>query len=89
MHQLIDVVMEGAKRPDPIKIRKQVTVVMVLTFGWREMGATNKERLLIDIAKTAAFGVNVRHDIKATITLANITAASQFASRGDEVRKAK
>ena len=48
VHQLIDVVMEGAKRPDPIKIRKQVTVVMVLTFGWREMGATNKERLLID-----------------------------------------
>jgi hypothetical protein len=35
---------------------------------------------LADITKVAAFGVDVRHNIKATIILVNITVAAQFTS---------
>jgi hypothetical protein len=41
LHQLINVVMEGAEQPDPIKFWKQGTEVMVFTFDWRGTGTTN------------------------------------------------
>ena len=81
--------MEDAERPDPIKIRKQVTEVMVFTFDWRETGATNQERLLTAIAKAAVFVLDVRHDIKATIILANIDVAAQYISKRVEAREAQ
>ena len=80
LHQLIDAVVEGTKKPYPIKIRKQVTEVMAFTFNWRETGATNQERLSTDIAKAAVFGVDFRHDIKATIILANSVVAARLTS---------
>ena len=81
--------MEGAKRSDLIVIRKQVTDEMMFAFHWRMTGATNQERLSTDIAKAAAFSVDVRHAIKATVILANIAVAAQFTSRGAEIRDAQ
>ena len=68
--------MEGAKRLGPIKIWKQVTEVMLFAFDSRETDATNEERLSMDTAKASAFSVNVRHNIKATIILVNISMAA-------------
>ena len=42
-----------------------------------------------DIAKAEAFGVDVRHNIKATIILVNIAVTAQFTSGGSEVRDAQ
>ena len=41
LHQLVAAVMEGAERPYPIEIRKQITDVMAFVFDWRKTGATN------------------------------------------------
>ena len=82
LHQLVEAVMEGAERPSPVEIRKQVTAIMAFTFDWRETGATNQERLAADIAKADAFGVEIRNDIKAVIILANIATAARFSSGG-------
>ena len=41
LHELVTAVMEGAERPSPIEIRKQLTGIMGFTFDWRETGATN------------------------------------------------
>ena len=82
LHQLIHVVVTGAKRPEPIGIWKQVTQVTMFIFNWRETGATNQEKLLTYIAKAATFGVNITHDINAIIILASIAMAAQFTSRG-------
>ena len=43
LRQLIDAIMEDAERPDPVKIRKQVTEVMAFSFDWREISETNQE----------------------------------------------
>ena len=72
LHQLTLAVMEGAERPDPIAIRKDISAIMDHQFDWRETGATNQERLSAAIAKAAAFGVTIGHDIKAMIILASI-----------------
>ena len=76
LHQLVTAVMEGAEQPDPIAIRKQIANTMAFEFDWRETGATSQERLAADIAKAAAFGVAITHDIKATIILAKIATAA-------------
>ena len=55
LHQLVAAVMEGAERPDPMEIRKQITDVMAFVFNWHKTGATNQERLAADIVKAAAF----------------------------------
>ena len=89
LHQLITAVMEGAERPDPIEIRKQITDVMGLVFDWHETGATNQERLAADIVKTAAFGIVIGHDIKAAIILANIVTAARHSSGGTEIAEAQ
>ena len=44
---------------------------------------------MTDIAKAAAFCVDVRHDIKTTIILANIAVTARFTSGGAEVREAQ
>ena len=62
---------------------------MAFEFDWRETGATSQERLAADIAKAAAFGVTIAHDIKATIILANIATAARFDSRGTEIGDAQ
>ena len=89
LHQLFSAVMEGAERPDPIAIRKQIAAIMDFQFDWRETGATTQERLAADIAKAAAFGVTIGHDIKATIILANIATAARFDSGGTEIGDAQ
>ena len=89
LHQLVTAVMEGAERPDPIAIRKQIASIMAFEFDWRETGATSQERLAVDIAKAAAFGVTIAHDVKATIILANIATAARFDSGGTEIGDAQ
>ena len=32
LHQLVEAVMEGAERPSPVEIRKQITAIMAFTF---------------------------------------------------------
>ena len=59
LHQLVDAVMQGAERPYPIEIRKQIMAITAFTFDWRETSATNQERLTTDIAKADAFGVEI------------------------------
>ena len=77
--------MEGAERPDPIAIRKQIANIIAFEFDWHETGATSQERLAADIAKAAAFSVTIAHDIKATIILANIAMAARFDSGATEI----
>jgi phosphotransferase system HPr-like phosphotransfer protein len=89
LHELVAAVMEGAERPSPIEIRKQITAIMAFTFDWRETGATNQERLAADIVKADAFGVTIQNDVKAVIILANIAAAAKFSSGGTEIREAQ
>ena len=81
--------MEGAERPDPIEIRKQVTDVMAFLFDWSEASATNQERFAADIVKAAAFGVVIGHDVKAAIILANIAMAAKFQQGGTEIAEAQ
>ena len=80
--------MEGAKRPSPIEIRKQITASMAFTFDWREAGVNNQERLAVNITKADTFRVEIRNDIKATIILANIATAARFSSGGTEIMEA-
>ena len=89
LHELVAAVMEGAKRPSPIEIRKQLTGIMGFTFDWRETGATNQERLAADIVKVDAFGVTIQNDVRAVIILANIAAAARFSSGGTEIMEAQ
>ena len=89
LHQLVAAVMEGAERPSPIEIRKQITAIMAFTFDWRETGATHQERLTADIVKADAFGVEIRNDVKAVIILANIATAARFSSGGTEIMEAQ
>ena len=81
MYQLIGTIKEGPKRPDPIKIRKQITEVVASSFDWRETGASNPEMLFADIVKTNTdLGVDIRHVIKVTIALATISVSACFTS---------
>ena len=89
LHELVAAVMEGAERPSPIEIRKQLTAIMAFTFDWRETGATNSERLAADIVKADAFGVKIQNDVKAVIILANIATAARFSSGGTEIMEAQ
>ena len=89
LRKLVAAAMEGAERPSPIEIRKQLTAIMAFTFDWRETGATNQERLAADIVKADAFGVTIQNDVKAVIILANIAAAAKFSSGGTEIREAQ
>ena len=89
LHQVVAAVMEGAERPDPIKIRKQITDVMAFVFDWRDTGTTNQERLAANIVKAAAFGFVIGHDIKVDIILANIATAARFSSGGTEIAEAQ
>ena len=89
LHQLVEAVIEGAERPSLIKIGRKITAIIAFTFDWKETGATNQERLAADIAKTDAFGVVIRNDIKAVIILANIATAARFSSRGAEIMEAQ
>jgi len=89
LHELVAAVMEGAERPSPIEIRKQLTGIMGFTFDWRETGATNQERLAADIVKADAFGVTIQNDVRAVIILANIAAAARFSSGGTEIMEAQ
>ena len=41
LHQLVAAVMEGAKRPDPVAIRKQIAIIMVFALDCRGTGATS------------------------------------------------
>ena len=61
---------------------------MAFTFDWRETGATNQERLAVDIAKADTFGVKIYNNIKATIILAHIAATARFSSGGAEIMEA-
>ena len=89
LHQLVAAMMEGAERPDPIEIRKQITDVMAFVFDWRETGATNQERLAADIVKAEAFGVVIGHNIKASIILANIAMTARLSHGGTEIAEAQ
>ena len=82
-------VREGAARPDPIEIRRQIAAIMDTVFDWRETAATNQERLSADIAKADAFGIEIRNDIKGIVILANVAAAARFSSGGTEIREAQ
>ena len=89
LRQLVEAVIEGAERPSPIEIRKQIMAIMASTFYWRETGATNQERLATDITKADTFCVKIRTNIKATIILMNITTASRFSSGETETTEAQ
>ena len=89
LHELIAAVREGAARPDPIEIRRQIAAIMDTVFDWRETAATNQERLSADIAKADAFGIEIRNDIKGIVILANVAAAARFSSGGTEIREAQ
>jgi hypothetical protein len=39
--QLVEVVIEGAERPDHINIGCQITVIVAFSFDWRETAATH------------------------------------------------
>ena len=82
LHELLKVVLEGAARLDPIKIRRKIAAIMNYVFDWRETVATNQERLSTDIAKVDVFGIEIKNDIKATILLANAAAAARLSSGG-------
>ena len=46
--------------------------VMATNFDWRESAATNLEKLLTAIAKTATYGVRFHNDMKDLFITANV-----------------